>query len=366
MQSPVSTDATETNQSSTFTTGSEQPAFCPHCQERLYKMMDSIWCPKCGDPSAVPVSTGAEARTKGAEGARKSDSSDSTTAFPNEDRTTWILKLVMGIVLIVAGALAFRLFFQDQPKVRAYWMLAQTFSGVIVIILVQIAALELLGTQRQQFEMFDLFVPGRIWMSIFARLPVTRRHVSIGAWGLTLTITAVACIGGFDYFLPTKKMARTRPKFVAALDGGNASEALEDSVKNFSNSVDFNKDKEKKEQPKTVTSCVIVGYKGNDVFVHELVLATVENKELYFAGMVKVRLRAEQSRKLMKDLSSLRTKRVIFPDLNSADIRWVLAKVPCEVEHTGFNTDGEMRKPRLTSLGKEREEVPEEKTSPGE
>jgi ATP-dependent DNA ligase len=181
------------------------------------------------------------------------------------------------------------------------------------------------------------------------RLPQTRKQVCAGVWSLCLILAAVVCVGGLTYWLPTKSHVRR------ARDGFTMKRPAKVEEDDDEDDSAKKKDRADAEQPapeaapQETTLCVIVGYTTDQGGLTNLVLATVKEDMLYYAGLVPVDLPPDQQTALHRQLAALPRTSPAFPSLE-IKARWVRPVLTCEVQHLGMDGDGLLKEPQLKEL----------------
>ena len=102
--------------------------------------------------------------------------------------------------------------------------------------------------------------------------------------------------------------------------------------------------------------CVIIGYTVEDdkerrgEKVSSLVLATVVDARLKFAGSVRRGLTPQASDELLKRLAPLVQPDSFLPSLRMPGVVWIKPQVFCEVHQSGADADGRLQEPRFKEL----------------
>src|SRR5262249_15050710 len=184
---------------------------------------------------------------------------------------------------------------------RAVWPPARSAVGVLSSLLAGVCAPGRLGKHRGTFGLLDLLLPDRLWPRAFKCLPATRWHVCAAAWSLAVALCGVIWVGGWTYWLPRKaEPSPTRRAVSKHLReaAGQKDEDLEEEAPADAKTTEGSpkaagaKDGEESEEPaapkKTVTRCVIVGYRVDEKGLSHLLTATVHGDEVRYAGEVPV------------------------------------------------------------------------------
>ena len=120
----------------------------------------------------------------------------------------------------------------------------------------------------------------------------------------------------------------------------------------------FEDDKAKavKEDKRETVDCVIIGYAvqtdqdlRKDV-INSLVLATLLDGRLKYAGQVRHGINPWASDELLKKLAPLAQDQPFLPGLNLRGITWVKPTAFCAVHQSGFDRDGHLVEPRFKEV----------------
>jgi ATP-dependent DNA ligase len=132
-------------------------------------------------------------------------------------------------------------------------------------------------------------------------------------------------------------------------------EALDELAKN---TPDLNKKKDEpkpKDDNRPVQECVIVGYtveKDQQLRrdrVTGLVIATLVDGKIKFAGVVRRGFDSRNSDELLRRLSPLVQPEPFIRGLNTKAI-WVKPEVFCEIRQSGFDRDGRLKDPSFKDV----------------
>ena len=179
---------------------------------------------------------------------------------------------------------------------------------------------------------------------------------------------AIFLVGGFSYwyqFYKPKRLAETSLIHAitdAAAKAKGKSKSMEESVEEFASSQtppekkdQAKKNNEEVEDTRPTQQCVILGYTvDNDKeqrkpMVTSLVLATIRDGQLRYAGLVRRGINPRASDELLKRLAPLVQPEPFLSGLTLQAI-WVKPQVYCEVHLSGFDIDGHLKSPRYEDL----------------
>jgi hypothetical protein len=238
--------------------------------------------------------------------------------------------------------------------------------GMALIVIAQLWAFVQIAPREEGMEIYDLFLPGRLWALSLKRLPETQWPVSLAAWGWTLIAFGALWIGGVNFGMrpsgrPVRHasssvdrgVGRTLRDAAAMLTGGDAhnsllNQALSDvkaKAEELAGAVikpDLGNDL------RETVQCVVLGYVSQaDGTPVGVLLGTVRDGKVNYAGMVRQGM--EQAQQLRQRLERL--------NRTTSDIRgqalkavWVEPKVFCDVHHSGVDGQGMIREPNLKGL----------------
>jgi hypothetical protein len=330
-------------------TMSVDPNLCPRCGGKLTNPESLGWCPKCSYCRSLEQDQDKVATLKS--GPRK-PSPFGIVEFAqliwNSPRWAKILFAGMVVVLAVSYFASKYYLPRGESYTRALWSTIQLGAGLLVVLVGQFWALTLLAPKDDKLGAVDAFIPFRLWSMALNRLPLTDKPVWAGAWGMTAMVCAVLVTGGLEYwkqFYNPKKIAN--PDLVAAagfLAKKKSDKDLTESVKDFAK-MGTPKEEEKKKDTRQTVSCIIIGYlRGEGKMISGLILATVRNKGVAYAGVVNRGFTAENSEEMLPELAKLVRPEPVeqFQNLvlkHPAAI-WVEPKLFCEVHYFGVDRDG--------------------------
>jgi len=278
----------------------------------------------------------------------------------------WLWVLLGGTVIVVVISLAANFVLPDDSLVRALWSSVQLGLGLLGILAAQIWAFLLIAPETEHLSSKDLILSTRLWTITLRRLPETQAKLWLGAWSFGGALCAVFLVGGFSYWYQFYKPKRIADKGLIQAIADQAQklnkkknqtmeEALDELAKN---TPDLNKKKEEakaKEDNRPVQDCVIVGYTvENDQQlrrerVTSLVVATLVDGKIKFAGVVRRGFDSQSSDELLKRLAPLVQAEPFIRGLNTQAI-WVKPQVFCEVRQSGFDRDGRLKDPSFKDL----------------
>jgi hypothetical protein len=194
------------------------------------------------------------------------------------------------------------------------------------------------------------------------RLPEMRRQVWLGGWGISAAAWSVLLIGGFSYWAQFYRPKRVADKNLVqaiseAAKGKGKDKSLEEAIKDFADTQDLTKKKDEekdKNLPKidkrATIHCVVIGYQMDDEeTLSGLVVATLNNDKLKYAGIVRRGFTPEASRELLKQLAPLGRSTPFIPGLEITAI-WVKPEVLCEVHQSGYDELGYLKDPNYKGL----------------
>jgi len=245
---------------------------------------------------------------------------------------------------------------------RALFVTLETVIGLLALLGAQIWALLVIAPDDDKLGPKDAVISARLWSLTFARLPEMRRQVWLGGWAAAAVLSAVFIVGGFDYWYQFYKPKRIAQKSLlaavadAAKDKGK-DKSLQESLEDFANTQDLTKKKDEekdKNQPvvdkRPTEQCVIIGYMiDKDKTLTGLVVATLQDEQLRFAGVVQRGLTDEITKELLDRLSSLEAPKPLIRGLTMSAI-WVKPKVFCEIHQSGYDKDGHLISPNFGAL----------------
>ena len=342
-------------------------AVCPRCSAKLTNPEGLGWCPACGYCRSLEQDAG-KAALAAASAARKPSALGFVEFFELLGRLPrWLAILVGGITIVGMVSVAANIILPDDSLVRALWFSVQLGLGLIGLFAAQVWAFVLIAPQSDHLSAKDVILSARLWGMTCRRLPETQRQLWLGGWSMAAMLCAVCIVGGYSYwyqFYKPQKLA-DRNLIAAVVDAARKKamdKSLEESLNDFADSQDLtkkkdelNKDKATNEDNRPTVDCVIIGYTvANDTerrkpLVTSLVLATLVDGRLKYAGQVRRGVEPRASDELLKRLASLAQPEPFIPGLKM-DAIWVRPQVFCEIHQSGFDVDGHLRDPNFKEL----------------
>jgi hypothetical protein len=340
---------------------------CPRCGGKLTNPESLGWCPSCGycrsleeDAKQAALATAPTNRQPSTLGVV--EFVEMLAKLPR-----WLWVLLGGSSIIAVSSVAANFMLPDDSLARALWSTIHVGAGLVGLFVAQVWAFLLSAPQTDHLSSKDMILSARLWSITFRRLPETRRQVWLGGWSMAAMLSGIFIVGGFSYwyqFYKPKKLAEKSliEALANAARGKGKNKSLEEAVEDFANSQDLTKkkddakkDKDTKEDKRPTQQCVIIGYlvdtdqKLRKDVITGLVLATVLDGQLRFAGVVRRGFDARNSDELLKRLAPLVQKQPFISGLNVPAV-WVKPQVFCEVRQSGFDRDGRLMNPAFKEL----------------
>jgi hypothetical protein len=324
---------------------------CPRCRGTLADPAGLGYCPRCGFCRAVEQEN-ARAQAAAAAPLREAANEQLTTywqvvrALPE---SVWVI-LVATVFLLPISYLAHRSLGPDT-RARYIWMGAQIALGVVSLLAAQVWAFVLVR-RKERVGLRDLVFPGNLWRHAVHGLPETGGPFSLCFFGGVALLTAVLWIGRWDWLL-TYDTERDIPKTVVAEESRDFRSDYK-KLKEATNA-ELNKPAP---TPTPVTQvdtrptvqCVVIGYvPGADGQIDRLVLATLKDGTLTYAGTVSSGLGRTEATALTKKFAALTSKAPLLANLDVKAV-WVRPEVFCEVHQSGANDKGHLIGPRFKAV----------------
>lgn len=275
----------------------------------------------------------------------------------------WAWVIIATVSLVVAESVVVRLITPADSWIRTAWSFTQLLVGVLTFFVCHIFSFLVQAADDADMNVQDLLIrPLKVWKQIFRELPKRQSVVNAAAAGLTAALMSLVVIGGLHYerlldwgFEQPKKQnlmgAMVSQMKKAAQDKPGS---LEDSVRDFADSQDLDKNGEKQPpapppKPRLETDCVILGYRASvDGHIHTLLLGTARGKQLVFAGSVPPP-DDEEFAELAPQLVAAKTP---YPFLQlQTEATWVEPKFTCSVSYTSQSKDGRLLGVRWEKYG---------------
>lgn len=332
---------------------------CPRCSGKLIDPAGLGWCKACGYCRATE-NANKISRPASLDGQHKPSRFGAAEFVQLLTKAPpWLWTLLGGAAAVAATSIAASFLLPAESYSRALWSTTQVALGLLTILTGQIWALILLAPRDDRLGAKDAIIPFRLWIAALKKLPETVKPVWLGAWGLTAVLCAVFVIGGFSYwyqfYKPKKLSDRGLRDAVAAAE--NSGKSLEESIEDFANSQDLTKkkaDAKKKAEDKVdrrpTVQCVVIGYLlGERGELNGLVIATLRDGQLSFAGVVRKGLTPAVKQELMEKLPKITRPDPLFPGLRLKAV-WVKPEIYCEVHQSGFNAEDQLETPVFKNL----------------
>ena len=369
MSSTATVERGETPKPSTATTAESaassvpetEAAGCPKCGT-LESWGTASWCPNCGYYPRLGMVVGGEQVA-----AQEPDSqpAPSTHLEALARLPQWSYILAAGVIGIFFVSLAVRIVTPDDSLARSLWSTTQLLVGALTFIGMHAYAFIKAGARANRLNAFDIIVhPIDVWRPTFQGLPGTAKRVWAGIWGLTAAICAITIIGGIRYSVLTEDwgfkerpkqnlMKRIRDQMLAnAKDAEEGADNLNDAIKDFAGDEEAKKKEEEKKHELEMLSadCVVIGYNVDKQTgdVTGLVLATVVDDKLQYAGVVNTGISEEAQEQLRKKLPALEQKDPFLKCPVSAI--WVKPVVTCRTSFKSWSENKRMESPVFEEL----------------
>jgi hypothetical protein len=313
------------------------------------------WCQRCGHREEgqeldvmIPLNASSTPRPRS-----KAPNSELALAFRVIPPWAWLL--IVGLCCVLALSLLANYKLPDNSRARAICSTISVVVGLLAFLGAGVVGAARLGPMHITLGLVDWLLPDRVWALVIKSLPDTRWYVCTGAWSAMVVVCAIFCVGGFTYWLPSK-FASPKPGKVhytplpedkVAQDQGKTED--ENPSAEMSDKPGTDETEETARSKKTVTKCVIVGYTTKDGELDGLVVATVEDDELSYAGIVPASTDPEARKDLLSQFGSLKVDKPVFPDLEVKAV-WLKPRVFCEVESAGVDEDDVLKEPKFKGL----------------
>jgi hypothetical protein len=279
----------------------------------------------------------------------------------------WFWGILGGTVVVAVISLAADFALPDDSLARALWSSIQLSLGLLGILAAQIWAFFLIAPETEQISAKDLILSVRLWSMTCRRLPETQGKVWLGAWSFAAALCAIFLVGGFSYWYQFYKPKKIADRGLIAAIAEQAqklnkkNKSMEEALDELAaNTKDLTK---KKEEPKKdakvdnrpTQECVVIGYtvvtdqKLRKDTVTSLIVATLIDGRIKFAGVVRRGLDSRTSDELLKRLAPLVQDEPFVQGLKMQAI-WVKPQVLCEVRQSGFDRDGHLMDPNFKDL----------------
>ncbi|HEV3118363.1 MAG TPA: hypothetical protein VGY58_15040 [Gemmataceae bacterium] len=322
---------------------------CPRCGGKLVNPQNLGWCPKCGYCRSLVEDAPQALRAEAAPVQPPSPLGVREFTELLSRMPQWLRVLLAGVVAIAMFSILARLALPMNTLARAIFCTLELMLAVIGLILAQAWALMRIAPEEDALGAKDIILAGRLWGLAFKRLPEMRKQVWMGSWCVTAGISAVLLVGGFSYwaqFYRPKKLASKDLVGAVADAAEGEDKSLGDSVQDFANSQDLTKPKDgdkdtPKEDTRPTVQCVVIGYTVENKQLTGLLVATVDNNRLTYAGTVKQGFDEEQSKEILQLLATAVRPDPLIKGLKMPAI-WVKPEVFCEVHQSGKDREGRL------------------------
>jgi hypothetical protein len=344
--------------SPTAANSTEAAAGCPKCGN-LDSWGTASWCPKCGYYPRFGTTVALEGAAAATQDGLPAPSShlEALARLPK-----WAYVLAGGIVAIFVISVAVRVVIPDDSLVRSLWSITQLVVGGGTFIAMHVYAFLRAGMKTDRLNFFDMIVhPIEVWRPSFQELPATSRRIWAGAWGFMASACAILIIGGIRYSALTDDWGfKERPKqnlmkkikdqlLANAKDAEEGADNLEDAINDFAGD-DEAKNKGKHELEMLSADCVVVGFNidKNTGEIRDLVLASVIDERLQYAGMVTGGIPPELQKQLRDKLPALAQEEPFLKCPVAAT--WVKPVVTCRTSFKSWSDNKRMQQPVLKEL----------------
>ena|GEM_PF-1904112 len=327
---------------------------CPKCNGPMAIVSGWNWCQRCGHREEGQAPDPVIALNPSSTRRSRSGAPSSELALAFRLIPSWGWCLIVGLVCVFTLSLIADYKLAENSRLRAICSTIEVVGGLLAFLIAGVAASTRFGPMHGSLSLTDWLLPDRLWVLVIRSLPATRWHVCTGAWSAMAVLCGFFCVGGLTYWLPSKMSPPKPAKVHFARPSDNSSE---DQWKTDDQDPSAEKlDKPTTEateappRPKqTVTKCVIVGYTTKDGELDALVVATVQDDELSYAGIVPASKDPEVRKDLLSRFGSLKVDTPVFPDLEVKAI-WVQPRLFCKVESAGVDEDEVLKEPKFKGL----------------
>ncbi len=179
-------------------------AVCPKCGGKLINPDSLGWCMACGycrstaEESGGPLPVAPKpVRKRQHSGLGAIEFFQVLTWLPR-----WFWLLVFGVVVVVHGAIFLSMQLPAEGRERAVWSVTLIVAAFTTLMVAQLWAVFLIGSQDERLGARDVLIPFRLWGSTIRRLPASCYPVCLGVWAVTLLICACTVVGGLSYWIP--------------------------------------------------------------------------------------------------------------------------------------------------------------------
>lgn len=316
------------------------------------------WCPRCGYYPRLGGCFGGGEEAVESVPVEKPPAShlEALARLPK-----WAYVLAAGVIAIFVVSVAVRVVTPDDSFARSLWSVSQLLLGGGTFVAVHCYAFFRAGMKTGGLSAFDIIVhPIEVWRPSFRELPATARRVWAGAWGFTAAACAILIIGGIRYSVLTDDWGfKERPKqnlmkqikdqmLANAREAEKAADKLDDAIKDFA--ADDKAKKRDSELEMLSADCVVIGYNADDQTgeIKHLVLATVIDDKLQYAGTLSGSIPAEVQDHLQKRLPGLTQNNPFLkcPVLAT----WVKPVVTCRMAFKSWSGNKRMQEPVFQEL----------------
>lgn len=361
MSAPATLERPDASKSGKAGTTEAAPAAtgCPKCGNQESWGVTS-WCPKCGYYPRLGTSVETDdPASRQEEAPPPSGYLDALRRLPR-----WAVVLASGVLAIVFVSIGVRVLTDEEGIARSAWSLMQLFIGGTVFAVVHTYAFFKAGA-KAKVGGFDIIIrPIEVWRPSFQELPGTARRIWLGGWGFTAAVCAVLIIGAINYSALTEDWGfKARPKQnllkkikeQAMANAEDGAKNLDDAIKDFAGDEELKKKNTKKKKEETdlemlSAECLVVGYNLDRKTgeVRELILASIIDEKLQFAGIVNGGISLELQKELKEKLPLIEQEKSFVKCPVSA--RWVKPLVSCRAAFKEWNKSKRMEKPILKEL----------------
>ena len=236
------------------------------------------------------------------------------------------------------------------------WTFTQILLGFGVIYASQVWAFFLLRARHERVGFLDTLFPGKLWRLTLHALPESGGTLCLCLCGSVAVLTGFIWIGDWWWLLDIDTTQDIPTTHVAE----ETSDFRHDykKLKEAANSLHTEREKPASPAPpaapprnaRPTAQCVVIGYlPDKDGSPTSLVLATLHDGKLTYAGTVTSGLGKEQASALLKKLAALATNAPLVSDVEVKAI-WVRPEVFCEVHQSGYNAKGLLVDPRFKAV----------------
>lgn len=172
---------------------------CPRCSQPLIDPSGLGWCKACGYCRSLGEEQKLAPPSKPAP-AKAAPTKPVVPGLAPARKPIWAVIMLAGIIVVAATTFALSRYVTLKPLSRAQWTTFQMLAGLALMFVGQFIGLIRLAPEDPSLTFKDAIFPFHLFGVICKHLPRGQWALNLSSWGLTLIVSALACVGGLGHW----------------------------------------------------------------------------------------------------------------------------------------------------------------------